>query len=109
MKLTLLELTQNILSAMDSDEVNSINDTAESRQVAQVIKTTYFNILSRADLPELTKLVQLDASGSALQPTLMLKPSEVLRVDWIKYNIRDVEATDDTFASVPILPPEPFL
>jgi hypothetical protein len=45
-KMTLLEMTQDILSDMDSDEVNSINDSVESLQVAQIIKTTYFNIVN---------------------------------------------------------------
>jgi hypothetical protein len=37
-KMTLLEMTQNILSAMNSDEVNSITDTVESLQVAEEIQ-----------------------------------------------------------------------
>ena len=44
-KLTLLEMTQDIMSDMDSDEINSINDSVEALQVAQIIKTTYYNII----------------------------------------------------------------
>jgi hypothetical protein len=39
-KMTLLEIVQDILSDMDSDEVNSINDSVESLQLAQMIKST---------------------------------------------------------------------
>ena len=45
-KMTLLEITQDIMSDMDSDNVNSINDSVEALQVAQVVKTTYYNIIS---------------------------------------------------------------
>ncbi len=34
-KMTLLEIVQDIMSDMDSDEVSSINDSVESLQVAQ--------------------------------------------------------------------------
>ena len=45
-KMTLLEMTQNILSAMDSDAVNSIGDTVESLQVADVIVETYYELFA---------------------------------------------------------------
>jgi len=37
MKSTVLDMTQSILSGLGSDEVNSISDTTESLQVAEVI------------------------------------------------------------------------
>ena len=94
MKYTLLELTQNILSRLDSDEVDSINDTVEAMQVARVIRNTYFNILTRANLPEHKKLIQLTASGDNTKPVLMTRPSNVSSIEWIKYNVRT--ATDLT-------------
>lgn len=103
MKLSLLELTQNILSALDSDEVNSISDTAEARQVAQVIRTAYFNIVSRANLTEHQQLFSLDSSGFVI----MTKPEHVSRIDWIKYNKFD--GVDDNYVYVTILPLQQFL
>ena len=41
-RMTVLEMTQDILSDMNSDEVNTINGSLEATQVAQIIKTTYF-------------------------------------------------------------------
>ena len=38
MRYNLLEMVQRVLAAMDSDEVNSITDTAESVQVALLIE-----------------------------------------------------------------------
>ena len=39
-KKNLLEIVQNILSDMDSEEVNTISDTVEAMQVAQIVETT---------------------------------------------------------------------
>lgn len=109
MKYTLLELTQNILSRLDSDEIDSINDTTEALQVARVIRNTYFNILSRAQMPEHRKLIQLTASGDSLLPVLMSRPSNVSKLHWIKYNVRRAADTTDFFDYVTILPLQQFL
>lgn len=109
MKLNLLELTQNILSSLDSDEVNSIDDTVEARQVAQVIRTAYFNIMARADLPEHGQMFQLDASGNNTKPVLMTRPETIKRIDWIRYNKVQLGQTQDTFEYVIILPLQQFI
>lgn len=84
-ELTLLEMTQTILSALDSDEVNSISDTVESMQVATIIKTKYYDILTRAALPEQQVLYQLDPSLDLDKPTLMVVPIGASKISWIKY------------------------
>lgn len=85
MKYTLLQYVQNILSAADSDEVNSISDTAESLQAANCVQQAYFNMLGKFDLPEHNQLFQLNASGNPLQPVLMTKPDGITRIEWVKY------------------------
>jgi hypothetical protein len=51
MKYTLLEIVSDILSDMDSDFVDSINDTDEATQVAQIVKTTYQAMMSNRNWP----------------------------------------------------------
>lgn len=82
---TLLQLTQNVLSRLNSDQVNSISDTVESLQVAKIIENKYYDMVSRGDLPSQTMLRQLDSSDDADKPTLMYVPSGVTTIDWIKY------------------------
>lgn len=84
-KLTLLEMTQNILSAMTSDEVNSINDTVESQQVAEVIKETYYDLFSSISLPEKTGIIKLEGLGDLTKPNYLKLPDNVLSIDWVKY------------------------
>lgn len=109
MKYTLLELTQSVLSSISGDEVNSISDTAESRQVAEIIRQTYFNISARAHLPEHNKPKRLTASGDTDLPTMMTRPDDVARIEWIKYNKAETGDPDPDFQYVTILPFQQFM
>jgi len=84
-KQTLLDMTQEILSSLGSDEVNSISDTTESMQVAHIIKRKYYDIVSRGDLPELSELFQLLPSLDGSSPVLMYIPDNVTEMSWLKY------------------------
>lgn len=109
MKLTLLQICQLIASSMDSDEFNSIFDTVESRQIAEVVRSVYYDIAARGNLPEHHDLFELEASGDSSKPTLMTIPDDVRRVDWIKYNKIEEDEEDATFQLVTFLPVERFL
>jgi len=106
MKVTLLKIVQDILSAMDSDEVNSIGDTVESRQVATVVETVYNNIVARTEFPEQHELVELKASGDPAKPNLMYVPNSLDNVEWVKYNSL---TTDKGFSDLKFLPTTEFL
>jgi hypothetical protein len=108
MKYTLLEMVQNILTSMDGDEVDSIDDTAEARSIASIIRTAYFNIIARANLTEHQQMFGLNASGDNLLPVLMTKPSNVVRLDWIKYDISD-NPLQPIYSYVTVLPLQQFL
>lgn len=108
MKLTLLEMVQDILSAMDSDEVDSIDDTPESLQVATAIKHAYLDIVSRANLPEHFDLFELNASNDPNQPSLMHIPDGVLNVLWVKYDKRLAGEPEANFQTVQYLDERTF-
>ncbi len=84
MKYTLLEIVQSVLSSMDSDEINSIDDTVESQQVVEIVKTVYDDIISRSDLNSNKTLFNLIGSTDPSKPTLMTRPEGIDRVDWLK-------------------------
>ena len=109
MQLTLLELVQDILSSMDSDEVDSITETTEAMQVARIVRQCYFNIIARADLPEHKELFQLTGTGSATEPVQMVKPTDAATVEWIKYNVEPSTDTTDNYQYVTILPVQQFM
>jgi hypothetical protein len=103
---TLLELTQKILSSMDSDEVNSISDTTEAQQVVEIIQTVYYDIVGIGELPRDDDLFQLTASGDPDKPTVMALPSDVNDIRWVKY---DYHTTDDTRVNYQKVTPMPLV
>lgn len=108
-KLTVLEIVQDILNSMDSDEVNSINDTLEATQVAQIVKTTYYNIIDGKDYQHLYQLFQPDTSGVSATPTKVKLPQTVIDVRFVKYNKRTLTDTKDRVEKVTYKTPEEFL
>lgn len=109
MKKTLLEMTQNILNEMDSDEVNSINDTVESQQVANIIKTCYNEMISNRDWPHLRKLVQLDSLAEMSKPNYLKAPKGLKELIFFKYNVRKLDETRTVLADVEYKQPDSFL
>jgi len=108
-KMTLIEIVQDILSDMDSDEVNSINDSVESLQVAQIVKSTYYNIIDGKDYPWLYELFQMNTSGTVSLPTHMRLPETVIDLKWIKYNTKKATDTKNKFTKIVYKTPEEFL
>jgi len=106
---TLIEIVQDILSAMDSDEVNSISDTTESLQVATIVKNAYNDILTEIELPTEYTLFKLDSSGNPAKPVQMSIPDNIDNIEWIKYNKVTVEDTTQQFKEIEFLPKENFL
>lgn len=86
MKMTLLEMVQDILSDMDADEVNSLDDTIESQQVAQIIKTCYYEMMGNRNWPHTRKLFQLDSAGSLSKPNYLKLPENLKEMSNFKYD-----------------------
>lgn len=87
-KYSLLKMTQLILSAMDSDEINSIGDTTEAQQVVDIIETVHDHLAATMQIPEHYDQFELDSYGSNSKPTLMLVPTLVEQIIWAKYDYR---------------------
>lgn len=96
MRYTLLELTQLMLSSMDGDEIDSITDTVESVQVTTILKNVFYDMATELDLPEHETLFELTASGDNAIPCLMTIPTDVTKLDWVKY---DNQLTADNFTN----------
>lgn len=100
MRLTLLKMVQLILSAADSDEVNSISDTTESMQAVDTIESVYYDIIATADMPDHWDLFELQPSGDPSKPTLMVSPENVGKIEWIQYDISESGATTANFRPI---------
>lgn len=107
-KMTLLQMTQNILSAMNSDEVNSITDTVESQQVADEIQNTFNELYSNRDIPEQEGLIDLDWTGDDDRPNTLKLPDSTVRIKWLKY-LNYPSTGDPTYRTLTYLDPEEFV
>lgn len=105
--MTLLDIVQDILSNMSSDNVNSINDTEEALQAARIVRTTYFELISGGDWPHLKEMFQLTGLGDTNKPSHMRLPTNVAKVTNIKYNKSETGTID--WSDVFYVDPEYFL
>ncbi len=108
-RLSLLEVVQRTLNAMNHDSVNSINDTVESRQIAEEARTTYYDLMDRDDWPHLMQHVQLEGLASLTRPNYMRIPQNVVRIDDLRYEATEKDAAKRNFSSVMYLHPSEFL
>ena len=89
MKMSLLELVQDILNDLDSDSVNSIFDTVESEEVAQIVKTCYAEMIANRNWPHLRKLFQLEHSGDLTRPNYLKVPLDLKQLEFFKYEMQE--------------------
>jgi len=108
MKMTLLDMVQDILNDMDSDLVNSITDTAESQQVAQIIKTTYYEMLARREFPHTKQFSQLESVNDLEKPNYLHVPEDVGKVEFIMYNRLKINETRNRWIDMQYLYPDEF-
>lgn len=108
MKRTLLNMTQDILSAIDADEVNSIDDTLEAAQVASIIKNVYLNMASNRNWSGQNRLIQFDHSGTPEKPTHLRAPDNLKEVHLFQYDCAK-EPGRMEYREVKFMEPDVFL
>ena len=109
-RMTLLDLVQDILSDLDGDEVNSIDDTTESVQIAQIVKSTYFSLIDARDWPHTQRLVQVQASGDNTLPCIMTLQSPIKKMMFVNYDKAKIsDGSRRKFDKVKYLEPDAFL
>ena len=91
---TVLDMTQAILSALDSDPVSSISDTYEAQQVADRLKDTYFDFIDEQGLPAAKRFIGLYGRSDINKPNVLWIPDKVSEVLWFKYNVKENNASD---------------
>lgn len=100
MKYTNLQYVQAVLSAMDSDEVNSVSDTTEAQQVLLILRTVYYDIVSIGELPRDDDLYQLTPSIDPTKPVTMYLPDGLNDIRWLRYNAATVDQPQVVYRDV---------
>lgn len=107
--MTLLAMTQDILNDMSDDEVSSIGDTVESLQVAQIIKTTYYDLIVELGISGHSELFQLSAFGDTSNPVKLKIDDDVSELFWLRYNVKEAAGDSDNYEDVTYLSPIEFV
>lgn len=102
-------MTQDILSDMTDDEVNSIDDTFASQQVAAIIRSTYEAMLSNRNWPHTRKLVQVSPYSQEDLPTHMILQSDIKELCFLNYNCATLENDRLNFVEMKWKEPDDFL
>lgn len=108
-KLTLLDMVQDILSDMNSDQVNSIGDTIEAEQVARQIRSTFFNLWNERLWPHTARLLKFNSSADSSKPTHMVLDDSLIRVDWVKYDSRKLPSDPISYKTITWMEPREFV
>lgn len=108
-KSTLLEIVIDILNDMDSDAINSIDDTEEAGQVAQIVKSTYDAMIASRDWPHTKRIINLTAYSDNTLPTHMKITDNIKEMISIFYDKRKLTDTRLRYEEVKWKDPDDFL
>jgi hypothetical protein len=106
-KMTLLEIVQDTMNDMDSDEVNSISDTVEATQIANICRSVYYDVITTVDLPEHTELMSVSGLSNSSRPNYM-DANSVTEIKEFRYNVSDT-AGELEYKLIDYVPPEDFI
>lgn len=102
-------MVQDIASDFNDDEVNSISDTVESLQIAQILKSVYFEIIDGRKWGHLQTLVNLQSSSDSEKPTHLKIPEDVRELEMFEYNSFRNLGDKDSYQEVKYVTPDEFL
>lgn len=109
MKKTLLEIVRDILNDLDADEVNSIDDTIEAQQVANIVKQCFEEMTSNRNWKHTRKLIQLEPSGDVTKPNYLRLPERLKELESFSYDKRKVDQDYAVLQAVKYKEPDEFL
>ena len=108
-KLTLLEMVQDILGAMESDIVNSVSDTEQAKLVTREIRNVYYQLIAQKDTPEIKELTRLEALGDIDKPNYLKIPAGYKDLHNLQYDHSDTINSNPEMRKIEYLHPDVFL
>lgn len=104
-KQTLLEMVQRILESRDMQLINSIYDTREAMQVANIIKECYVHLLYVREIKTRNSLLTFDSMSDLSHPTYLRFKDDVAQIDTLKY----FDTKENKYVDLQLLQPKDFL
>lgn len=93
MKRDLLTIVQDMLVELNGDAITSIDDTIEATELANIVATTYFDLISHRVIPEHKELFRLEVSSPDTVAHMKI-PSDVDLVEKLYYDKSDDAAVE---------------
>lgn len=109
MKYNLLEIVTDIVNDMDGDAISSINDTDESAQVAQIVKTTFQAMMSNRNWPHTARVLNITPYSNNELPTHTRIEDNVKELISVYYNISKLGDTRLNYRQLRYIDPDDFL
>lgn len=106
-KMTLLEIVQDTLNDLDSDEVNSIADTVEATQIANICRSVYYDVITTVDLPEHMELMTVSGLSDSSRPNFM-DANSVTEIKELRYNVSETSGELE-YKLIGYVPPDEFI
>jgi hypothetical protein len=106
-KMTLLQIVQDVLNDLDSDEVNSIADTVEATQIANICRSVYYDVITTVDLPEHTELMTVSGLSNSSRPNYM-DADAVTEIKELRYNVSETVGELE-YKLINYVPPDEFI
>lgn len=108
-KPNLLEIVQDILTEISGDQVNSISDTQEAMDVANIVKIVYNEMIDELELPSNKQLLALEGLANLNKPNYMRIPQAASLIEWIKYDTRQSITANKEYTEIRYLTPFDFV
>jgi hypothetical protein len=106
---TVLQLVQDILVDINGDEVNSITDTVEAEQIANILKSSYEALVSSDTWPHTRRAIVLNAYSDSTKPNYMTLQDEVKELCAMNYNCIKAGETRKNYKPLTYLDTDKFL
>lgn len=106
-KMTLIEIVQDVLNDMDSDQVNSISDTVEANQIANICRSVYYDVITTVDLPEHSELMTVAGLSDSSRPNYM-DANSITEIKELRYNVSETVGELE-YKLINYVPPDEFV
>lgn len=109
-QMTLLQIVQTIMSGLSLDRVNSIQDSEQALQVANIVQDSFYDAVANRHWPHLKQLlVMQDTTDATNRPNYLKLPEGIQEASEVFYNVKTDPTGDNRFVMITYLTPEKFL
>lgn len=105
MKQTLLEMVQKIEESIQGQEINSISDTREALQIANIIKDSYYYLLRVRQIEPKNNLFSFHSLSDLTKPVYLKILDVVTEFDMFKY----FDKKDERYIDLQYVEPQEFI